>query len=176
MAACCTLRAITNDDIEAIATNVAEAFAAYRSFAPPDWEPPQAAREAENLRAWIQRGDRWGEVAIECERIIGHVTTSPASSHSFRPDAEPSLMHLGQLFLRPTHHGSGLARRLLADAIGAAAARGFTDLRLFSPEGQARARRFYFREGFALVGEPFDPGFGISLVEYRRALAALPAS
>jgi len=175
MAACCTLRAITHDDIEAIAANVADAFAAYRSFAPRGWEPPQAAREAENLRAWIQREDRWGEVAIECERIVGHLTASPASSHSFRPDADPSLMHLGQLFLRTTHHGSGLARRLLADAIGAAAARGYTDLRLFAPEGQARARRFYVREGFALVGEPFDPGFGLPLVEYRRALAARSA-
>ena len=130
MPARCTLRPITHDDIEENAANVADAFATYRSFARSDWEPPQAAHEAENLRAWMQRGDRWGEVAIECERIVGHVTTS----HSFRPAAEPSLMHLGQLFLRPTHHGSGLARRLLADAIGAAAASGFADLRLFSPD------------------------------------------
>jgi GNAT superfamily N-acetyltransferase len=176
MAACCTLRAITNGDIETIAANVGDAFAAYRSFAPPGWEPPRAAREAQNLRLWIQCGDRWGEVAIECERIVGHVTTSPASSHSFRPEPEESLMHLGHLFLRPSHHGSGLARRLLADAAAAGGARGFTEVRLFAPEGQARARRFYVREGFALVGEPFDPGFGLPLVEYRLALPPPAAS
>jgi predicted N-acetyltransferase YhbS len=176
MPARCTLRPIRSDDLEAIAANVADAFAAYRSFVPPDWEPPAATHEAEHLRRWIQLADRWGQVAIEREAIVGHVTTSLASSHSFRPDAEPSLVHLGHLFLRPTHFGSGLARRLLADAMGAAAARGFAAVRLFSPEGQARARRFYVREGFALVGEPFDPGFGLALVEYRRALIPPAAS
>jgi GNAT superfamily N-acetyltransferase len=171
MPARCTVRPITNDDLAALAANVADAFAAYRSFAPPGWEPPRAAHEEENLRRWIQLAPRWGEVAIECDARVGHVMTSPAASHSFRPVPEPSLMHVVQLFVRPTHHGSGLARRLLADALSAAAGRGFQEIRLFSPEGQARARRFYVREGFALAGVPFDPGFGVPLVEYRRALA-----
>jgi predicted GNAT family N-acyltransferase len=52
----------------------------------------------------------------------------------------------------------------------AAAARGFSEMRLFVVTGQARARRFYEREGFAAVGEPFDPGMGLPTLIYRRAL------
>jgi predicted GNAT family N-acyltransferase len=43
-------------------------------------------------------------------------------------------------------------------------------MRLFTPEGQARARRFYEREGWVQYGEPFEAGLGIPLVEYRREL------
>jgi hypothetical protein len=43
-------------------------------------------------------------------------------------------------------------------------------MRLFTPEGQLRARRFYEREGWLLFGSAFDGGLGIPLVEYRRTL------
>jgi predicted GNAT family N-acyltransferase len=36
--------------------------------------------------------------------------------------------------------------------------------------GQARARRFYAREGFIAVGEPFEFGVGVPALEYRRSL------
>jgi hypothetical protein len=56
-------------------------------------------------------------------------------------------------------------------ALHAARERGFTAIRLFTPTGQARARRFYEREGWTVNGEPFcDPGFGLQLVEYHRSL------
>ena len=49
--------------------------------------------------------------------------------------------------------------------------RGFTALRLFVAEGQARARRFYEREGWHAVTEPYlDPIPGLPMVEYRRPL------
>ena len=51
-----------------------------------------------------------------------------------------------------------------------AAAREFGAMRLFVPAGQARARGFYIREGFSVVGEPFDSGLGLPLLEYRRSL------
>jgi hypothetical protein len=45
---------------------------------------------------------------------------------------------------------------------------GFSELRLFVAEGQARARRFYEREGWRPAGEPFDdPIPGLRMVEYR---------
>jgi hypothetical protein len=43
-------------------------------------------------------------------------------------------------------------------------------MRLFVPVGQERARRFYTREGFIAVGEPFDPGLGLPMLEYQRSL------
>jgi hypothetical protein len=60
---------------------------------------------------------------------------------------------------------------LHARALDEAAHRGFTAMRLFTPAGQARARRFYEREGWKVAGEPFDDSeFGLALVEYRREL------
>ena len=44
-------------------------------------------------------------------------------------------------------------------------------MRLFTPAPQARARRFYEREGWAAVGDEFhDPGPNLVVIEYRRAL------
>ena len=44
-------------------------------------------------------------------------------------------------------------------------------MRLFTPAAQARARRFYEREGWALARPPaFDERIGLDIAEYRRAL------
>ena len=43
-------------------------------------------------------------------------------------------------------------------------------MRLYTPAGQARARRFYEREGFAAAGGPQDRGLGLPVIEYRRPL------
>jgi hypothetical protein len=60
---------------------------------------------------------------------------------------------------------------LVAEENGEPGARGFTAMRLFTPAAQARARRFYEREGWTAAGEPSDElDFGMPLVEYRRAI------
>ena len=57
------------------------------------------------------------------------------------------------------------------NAVEAAGAPGFTQLRLFVAAGQARARRFYEREGWLPVSEPFDdPSPGLTMIEYRHRL------
>jgi len=41
-------------------------------------------------------------------------------------------------------------------------------MRLFTPAGQRRARRFYEREGWTLVEAPrFEDAFGLDVAEYR---------
>jgi hypothetical protein len=52
-----------------------------------------------------------------------------------------------------------------------AARQGYQTIRLYTPEGQARARAFYEREGWTPIGRPFaEPLLGLDLMEYRRAL------
>lgn len=166
-------REIASDDIEEIATLVADAFGAYRAFATSGWRPPSASAQVDVLERWIRDPDFWGEVAVSGNgTIVGHATFIPARRHSERAGSDPAVAHLGHLFARPAYWGSDVATRLLGRASGAAGARGFEVMRLFVAVGQARARRFYAREGFAPVGEPFDPGLGLPVLEYRRSLGS----
>jgi GNAT superfamily N-acetyltransferase len=161
---------ITVDDIEELAALVNESFSAYRTFAPAGWTPPPHAVHADGLKRWIEDPGFWGELARDRRALIGHAAVIPAPRHSFRPEPDRWLAHLGHLYLRPRYWGSGLAAELLARAAAAAADHEYTAMRLFVPLGQARARRFYEREGFSLAGEPFDPGVGLPVLEYRRLL------
>ena len=72
--------------------------------------------------------------------------------------------------MRREFWGAGVASRLMADAVAEARAQGYRAMRLFTPQGQARARRFYEREGWVQYGQPFEAGLGIPLVEYQREL------
>jgi GNAT superfamily N-acetyltransferase len=153
-----------------VAAAVADAFVGYCAFAPADWEPPPASDEASRLERWIVDPGFWGEVACDERALVGHATFIGAERHSFRPVADRSLAHLLHLFVRPEYWGSGAATQLIAQATSAASRRGFTKMRLYVPVGQARARRFYAREGFAAVREPFEFGFGLPALEYQKAL------
>lgn len=162
-------RALEHEDIEGLAALVADAFAGYRVFAPPGWQPPSAGEQIRVLERWINDPDFWGELASDGHALVGHATVIPAARHSFRAAPEPGLAHLGHLFVKPRYWGSGVAARLMAHAMTAASKGGFTAMRLFVPVGQARARSFYARERFVAVSDPFDPGHGLPVLEYRRS-------
>jgi GNAT superfamily N-acetyltransferase len=167
-----SLRPATPADAQQVADVLGEGFEGYRSFAPAGWEPPAAADELETIRmrlpdpaVWCLLGEVDGEPA-------GHAALMPASLHGAWPSDEPGLGHVWALFVRPPWWGSGLASELHRRLVASAAERGFRELRLFTPTGQVRARRFYEREGWTLAGEPFDePALGLSLVEYRRPIS-----
>ena len=163
-------RAIGPADVDRLAVLVADAFVGYRVFAPAGWRPPAASEQSLVLERWIADPDFWGELASREEALVGHATFISAARHSVRSASDPAIVHLGHLFVRPRYWGSGVAAQLLARARTAAAARGFVAMRLFVPFGQARAKRFYEREGFVAIGEPFDSGLGLPVLEYRRAL------
>lgn len=115
----------------------------------------------------------WCLVAERDGTMAGHVSLMAAAAHRAQPDPDPGLAHLWQLFVRSEHWGSGVAGELHAALLAEAAARGFRELRLFTPVAHARARRFYEREGWRAVGEPIlVPGFGMKLTEYRFALGS----
>jgi len=163
-------REIAPDDIDELAALVADAFIGYRTFAPADWQPPPASEQVRVLERWIEDADFWGELALEDQTLAGHATFIPAMRHSLRPAPDPALAHLGHLFVKPRYWGSGIATQLLTRATTAAASRGFAAMRLFVPVDQGRARRFYTREGFNAVGDPFDPDLGLPVLDYQRSL------
>lgn len=161
-------RDATPDDAPRVAGAVLDAWARYRDISPPGWQPQaySAADERESLSHAAYRC-----VLAEPGGVLaGHVGWWPAS-HSRHGSEDPGAIHLRHLFVHPGWWGSALASRLLAIAVDAARADGFTSMRLFTPAAQGRARRFYEREGWHAAGPPHDDErFGMPLVEYRRAL------
>jgi GNAT superfamily N-acetyltransferase len=158
-------------DAAAISAILGEAFEGYRSWAPSDWAPPvptetDVARFADALG----RSDVWCLLALEHRHAIGHVALSLRTME----DPEPPLVgtiNLWQLFVRPAWHGRGIATWLMGAAASEARHRGFTRMRLWTPQGQSRARRFYEREGWTLTGSVHeDSPFGLPVVEYTRTL------
>jgi GNAT superfamily N-acetyltransferase len=101
----------------------------------------------------------------------GHVGITHAAERD-RPHVRiAGRAHLWMLFVRPPWWGTGLARKLHALGLEEAARRGYETIRLYTPEGAARARAFYEREGWAPAGSSFaEPLLGLDLVEYRRGL------
>jgi GNAT superfamily N-acetyltransferase len=163
-------RGAVADDARPMGEVTAEGFETYRDFAPTGWSPPSTEDEIERLRELLADGQVWYLVAEVDGDLVGHVGFLPAA-RAHRPVADPALAHFRQLFVRPAHWGTGLAARLHAAAIEEAIARGYAAMRLFTPAGQARARRFYEREGWTLAAEPaFDERFGLEIAEYRHAL------
>ena len=170
------VRPATTADADALAQTVAEGFEAYREFAPDGWRPPDRLELAIGIAVRLRADDQVTWVAEDHDgTIAGQVAYVPAAS-SRHPVQDPGLAHLGQLFVRRNHWGTGLARQLLALVVADAAAREFAAMRLFTPAAHARARRFYEREGWEPRGEPrLEEPLGLELIEYRRALTGRPA-
>jgi GNAT superfamily N-acetyltransferase len=165
-------RAATAADAERLGRAVVEAFEGYRSFAPPGWTPPSLSSEVELLRGLLGDADVWCLLAEAEGRLVGQVGFLPAAQ-AIHPVDDPALAHLRNLFVRPDFWGTGLASTLHAAAIEAACEREYEQMRLFTPAGHGRARRFYEREGWLAAGEEFhDPGPDLVIVEYRYALRA----
>lgn len=165
-------RPATPADAPGIAALAIGGIRGYTTFAPEGWVPPGDDAEAELTGELVRRlgESAWGFVAEDVGMLAGVATLLPAPDAN-KPDPDPALVHLWQLFVAEPHWGSGLAVALHAAGLDSAAARGFTSARLFTPAGQARSRRFYEREGWAAAGAPFhDERIGFEVVEYRRPL------
>jgi GNAT superfamily N-acetyltransferase len=166
-----TFRSAKPGDVEELARTMELGFETYREFMPKGWAPPPTEREF--FRARLADPAIWCRVAEAHGRMAGHVALMPAALHGAFPDPDPALAQLWQLFVREEHWGRGIATSLHSAAVEEAARRGFSTFRLFTPFAQARAKRFYEREGWRAAGPPFleeSFGGGMELVEYRRPL------
>ena len=162
-------RRATVADAEPLARGVLEGIQDYPLFAPPDWTAPALEAELEHLRESLADEHVCCLVADCGGDLIGQITVLPAS-RAPHPVNHASLAHISNLFVRRDYWGDGLAGDLHRAA--SAAERGFSELRLFVAAGQARARRFYEREGWLPAGDPFyDPIPGLTMIEYRYALS-----
>ena len=165
------IRPATLGDVPVLSETVRQGFDGYRAFLPAGWEPPAEEFEEARITERLELEDTWCRIAFDGPAPAGHVAFLAARAYTDGRPLIPGLAHLWMLFIREPWWGSGLARRLMAMAVAEATAQGYAAMRLFTPAGQARARAFYEREGFATVGDPrWEPMLAFDLVEYRREL------
>lgn len=142
--------------------------AAYQGLLAADVLEVEAAKRAEyDWTSAIRSGSSHVAVAVDDHEIVGVVLASG-------PPGEPrDLPEITMLYVVPAYWGGVAARQLLAVGTRWIAQEGWSASRLRVVEAQARARRFYEREGWRLDAElaPAHNGF-FNLAYYRRDLMA----
>ena len=156
-----SLRRPEPDEVDAALAVVQRGFEFYRSLGPPGWEPPDETRNRARTLAELEQPDTFSLIA---EVKQGARPLVSGFVHMVAPDG-PYDFRFRYLFVDESHWGTGLARELHGLAMEALGER---TARLFTPERQARARRFYEREGWRLVGRDDESDFGMPLVSYAR--------
>jgi GNAT superfamily N-acetyltransferase len=164
-------RAATPQDAAAIAANLAEGLGSYREWAAPGWSPaPPSPADVARLQGRLADGDVWCLLAFAGKDLAGHVALALVTAEDPQPAPE-GIVNLWQLFVREPWQGRGVAPRLMAAAVAEARRRGYASMRLWTPRGARRARRFYEREGWAPSGrEREQTPSGLATVEYLLAL------
>jgi predicted N-acetyltransferase YhbS/ketosteroid isomerase-like protein len=168
-----TFRIAYPGDAHQIAAIVADPFEAYRLWAPSDWSPPRLGEEEELVLARaLRRADVWCMLALAGGEVVGHVALAPFTAVD--PGPTPSgTTNLWQLFVRQQWQGRGVAANLAARALDEAGRRGYARIRLWTPRGAIRARRFYEAQGWKLTGRVRSRSpFGLPLVQYARRVDA----
>ena len=163
------LRPATPEDTPAIEETLDLCFAEYTEWA-PDWIRPDPPEAQDGFEARLASPEVWSLLAFDGGEPAGHVMVAESSPVPLMA-APPGHAKLWQIFIRPAWQGTGLATRLLRAAEREALERGFGRMALWTPRDNARARRFYEREGWAVSGrERLENPMGMPVVEYVRAL------
>ncbi|MBM7786962.1 GNAT family N-acetyltransferase [Tenggerimyces flavus] len=103
----------------------------------------EPARSADRWRAMLaEKDDAIGRlVGLAGDEVVGFITVGPA-----RDDDPPTPLELMAINVLASHHGTGLARRLVTEALGD------REAYLWVVDGNERAMSFYRKFGFELDG------------------------
>ncbi|MGK5680951.1 N-acetyltransferase family protein [Actinoplanes sp. URMC 104] len=163
------LRTATDSDLAAVgAVHQRSRVAAYAHILAPE---TLALRSAESFGEWWAERYRWERdthcmtVADEDGSIVGFTYVGPSET--------AGAAELYAIHVEPSHVGTGLGRRLMADALPKLASVGGSRAVLWVLEGNARARRFYEAGGWVADGETrVEPvnGEPVGQVRYSRPL------
>ena len=148
-------------------------LAAYAPFT--EGEPHAAYRaRLRDAAARDREAELWVAVdqgADGVETVLGSVTLCPEGS-PWREVAQPGEGEFRMLAVSPAAQGHGVGAALVEHALSSFAERGCTAVVLCSLTQMRAAHRLYERLGFTRVPErDWQPGPGIDLVAFRRALA-----
>lgn len=164
------LRAATDDDLTEVGElHFRSRVAAYSGFVSVDAltaMPPGAMVEYWTERWRYERGEHQLTVAEADGAVVGFTYLGP--------DEEPETGLLAAIHVDPDRVGSGLGRVLMRDAVTKLAAGGWRRAVLWVLTGNARARRFYERGGWAPDGVEREDHIAAALVRQMRYARPLP--
>lgn len=135
-------------------------------FGIPDEYVRRAFSEG-SLRDAATRGSKF-YLAFEGGRIVGFCQVIPKGE----VEAE-----LDRIVVFPGHTGKGIGSRLLEYALAEQAREGTREVTVYAGKHEGRARAFYEKNGFGLVGETsVDAPWGrrIELAAYKRIIQPAP--
>jgi GNAT superfamily N-acetyltransferase len=140
------IRPAVPEDARGIAeAHVASWLAAYRGLMPDETlDALDVDARAARWRAGLADGTASALVAEDEEGIYGWATVG----RSRDPDGGEAVGELWGLYLAPSHWGRGLGRELHDAALDELQAQGFSEATLWVLASNARARRFYQRQGW----------------------------
>ena len=146
------LRRATAADVAAIEEVAALAYTPYLSRMDDQRPGPLDADYAADVAA----AEGW--VALEDDTVVGFVLLVP----------EGDTLLLDNVAVRPSHHGRGLGRTLLALAEERAVAHGCSRIRLYTHVTMVENQRLYERLGYVETRRATDQG--LTRVFYEKAL------
>ncbi|WP_426593108.1 GNAT family N-acetyltransferase [Cellulomonas sp. McL0617] len=128
---------------------------------PPDSTPADqqafidAVLSPERFADYLASSDRSVLVAEDDDALVGYtmlVFTPPTDREVVAALTLAPAAELSKCYVHPGHHGAGVAHALMASSLSVATARGAAGMWLGVNQQNRRARAFYERSGFAVVG------------------------
>ncbi|WP_028045146.1 GNAT family N-acetyltransferase [Cellulomonas sp. URHE0023] len=158
MTASCAVRAAVPDDVPALAALAALTF----PLACPPGSTPEdqqafitSVLSPGRFASYLASPERSVLVAEQGGALVGYtmlVLTAPTD-----PDVAGALtltptVELSKCYVHPAHHGAGIAHALMESSLAVAQGHGAAGIWLGVNQENARARAFYERSGFSVVG------------------------
>ncbi len=166
------IRDATVDDADAVALVHVHGWQwGYRDLLPSEYlHGLSSERRAEQWRSWLLEpgGTRTRVAHSEDGACAGFAVSGPSRD----PGAGDDTGEIYAIYVEEEFAGTGLGSELLRSAVAWLAERGFARATLWVLKGNARARRFYEREGWALDGAAkSEPREDFTMDEVRYAIS-----
>jgi ribosomal protein S18 acetylase RimI-like enzyme len=158
------LRAGTAADLERIVRVRAQADCAFRRIA------TMAQADELRTRRYLALPDAFSVVAEKDTDLAGFATAMHGWSDDSASALNPSLCHLGMVFVAPSYWGRGIGAQLVGAMLHAARKRGYDRAQLWTQTFNLRAQRLYLGQGFARTGRSKQDEHGDTIELYARSL------
>jgi GNAT superfamily N-acetyltransferase len=165
------IRDATVDDADAVALVHIHGWQwGYRGLLPGEYlDGLSAERRAEQWRSWLlEPGGTRTRLADEDGACVGFAVSGPSRD----PGTNDDTGEVYAIYVEEEVAGTGVGTELLRSAVAWLTGRGFARATLWVLSGNARARRFYEREGWTLDGgAKSEPREDFTMDEVRYAMS-----